>query len=153
MLHQLRKTASGWVAYLIIIPLVAAFAVWGIGDILTGFGSDTVLTAGETEISAQRFNAEYAQRLDDFSDQIGQYVSPQDGRRYGIDRRVLSQLAGSAVLSEEARALGLAASDEMVATDIRTDETLASLTARPSNWRSVKISSQNRYSLLTVVTF
>jgi len=123
MLHQLRKTASGWVAYLIIIPLVAAFAVWGIGDILTGFGSDTVLTAGDTEISAQRFNAEYAQRLDDFSDQIGQYVSPQDGRRYGIDRRVLSQLAGSAVLSEEARSLGLAASDEMVATDIRTDET------------------------------
>jgi peptidyl-prolyl cis-trans isomerase D len=123
MLHQLRKTASGWVAYLIIIPLVAAFAVWGIGDILTGFGSDTVLTAGDTEISAQRFNAEYAQRLDDFSDQIGQYVSPQEGRRYGIDRRVLSQLAGSAVLSEEARSLGLAASDEMVATDIRTDET------------------------------
>ncbi len=123
MLHQLRKTASGWVAYLIIIPLVAAFAVWGIGDILTGFGSDTVLTAGETEISAQRFNAEYAQRLDDFSDQIGQYVSPQDGRRYGIDRRVLSQLAGSAVLSEEARSLGLTASDEMVANDIRTDET------------------------------
>lgn len=123
MLHQLRKTASGWVAYLIIIPLVAAFAIWGIGDILTGFGSNTVLTAGETEISAQRFNAEYAQRLDDFSDRIGQYVSPQDGRRYGIDRRVLSQLAGSAVLSEEARALGLAASDEMVATDIRTDET------------------------------
>ncbi len=123
MLHQLRKTASGWVAYLIIVPLVVAFAVWGIGDILTGFGDDTVLTAGETEISVQRFNAEYAQRLDDFSDQIGQYISPQDGRRYGIDRRVLSQLAGSAVLSEEARVLGLAASDEMVATDIRTDET------------------------------
>ncbi len=123
MLHQLRKTASGWVAYLIIVPLVVAFAVWGIGDILTGFGDDTVLTAGETEISAQRFNAEYAQRLDDFSDQIGQYVSPQDGRRYGIDRRVLSQLAGSAVLSEEARSLGLVASDEMVVNDIRTDET------------------------------
>ena len=123
MLHQLRKTASGWVAYLIIVPLVVAFAVWGIGDILTGFGDDTVLTAGETEIGVQRFNAEYAQQLDDFSERIGQYVSPQDGRRYGIDRRVLSQLAGSAVLSEEARSLGLAASDEMVATDIRTDET------------------------------
>ncbi len=123
MLHLLRQYASGWVAWIIIIPLVAAFAIWGVADVFRGFSNDTVLTAGETEITAERFNAEYAQRLDDFSEQIGQYISPQDGRKYGIDRRVLSQLAGGAVLSEEARSLGLAVSDEMVATDIRTDQT------------------------------
>jgi len=123
MLHLLRQYASGWVAWIIIIPLVAAFAIWGVADVFRGFSNDTVLTAGETEITAERFSAEYAQKLDDFSEQIGQYISPQDGRKYGIDRRVLSQLAGGAVLSEEARSLGLAASDEMVASDIRTDQT------------------------------
>lgn len=123
MLNQLRKSAGGWAARILIALLVVAFGVWGIADIFRGFSDDTVLTAGETEVTAQRFNAEYAQRLDDFSEQIGQYISPQDGRKYGIDRRVLSQLAGGAVLSEEARSLGLAASDEMVATDIRTDRT------------------------------
>jgi peptidyl-prolyl cis-trans isomerase D len=123
MLHLLRQYASGWVAWIIIIPLVAAFAIWGVADVFRGFSDDTVLTAGETTISAQRFSAEYNQRLEDFSEQIGQYISPQDGRKYGIDRRVLSQLAGGAVLSEEARSLGLAASDEMVAADIRTDQT------------------------------
>ncbi|MEQ9144696.1 MAG: SurA N-terminal domain-containing protein [Parvibaculaceae bacterium] len=123
MLNKLRQNAGGWAARILIALLVVAFAIWGIADIFRGFSSDTVLTAGETEITAERFSAEYRRLLDDFSERLGQPISADEGRKYGIDRRVLAQLAGSAVLSEEAKELGLTVSDEMVAADIRNDET------------------------------
>ncbi len=122
MLNTIRDNAGGPAAKILIGVLVMAFAVWGIADIFRGFGSDVVITAGSTEIPAERFNAEYRQRLNEFSERVGQPISPAEGRQYGIDRRVIAQLAGAAVLSEESRALGLSVSDTMVAADIRSDE-------------------------------
>lgn len=122
MLNFLRKHASGWVAKILIGLLVLAFAVWGIADVFRGFTDTTVLTAGNTEVSVDRFAAEYRQRMNEFSERIGQPLTPAEGRQYGIDRRVIAQLAGSAVLSEEASSLGLAVSDALVAADIRGDE-------------------------------
>ncbi|MEQ9519964.1 MAG: SurA N-terminal domain-containing protein [Parvibaculum sp.] len=122
MLNFLRNHASGWVAKILIGLLVMAFAVWGIADVFRGFTNTTILTAGDTEIPADRFAAEYRQRLNEFAERIGQPLSAAEGRKYGIDRRVISQLAGSAVLSEEASDLGIAISDALVAADIRGDE-------------------------------
>ena len=122
MLNTIRENSGGTLAKILIFLLVAAFAVWGIADIFRGFSSDTILTAGSTEIPAERFNAEYRRRLNDFAERIGQPISPAEGRKYGIDRRVIAQLAGAAVLSEEATALGLAVSNAQVAADIRADE-------------------------------
>ncbi len=122
MLNFLRSHASGWVAKILIGLLVMAFAVWGIADVFRGFTSTTILTAGDTEIPADRFAAEYRQRLNEFAERIGQPLTAAEGRKYGIDRRVIAQLAGSAVLSEEASDLGLTVSDALVAADIRGDQ-------------------------------
>lgn len=122
MLDTLRQNAGGWAARILIAFLVMAFAVWGIADIFRGFSADTVITAGDTEIPLERFSLEYQSRLSDLSERIGQPVSAEEGRRYGIDRQVVAQLAGGAVLSEEASNLGITVSDAQVAADIRSDE-------------------------------
>jgi peptidyl-prolyl cis-trans isomerase D len=123
MLNTIRENAGGPAAKILIGVLVMAFAVWGIADIFRGFSSDVIVTAGSTEIPAERFNAEYRRNLNDLSERIGQPISPAEGRQYGLDRRVIAQLAGAAVLSEEAENLGLAVSNTIVAADIRSDET------------------------------
>lgn len=122
MLNKIRENSGGLTAKILIFFLVAAFAVWGIADIFRDFSSDTVLTAGETEIPIERFNAEYRRRVADFAEQIGQPISAAEGRKYGIDRRVIAQLAGAAVLSEEAQNLGIAIPNTLVAADIRADQ-------------------------------
>lgn len=122
MLDTLRQNAGGWAARILIAFLVMAFAVWGIADIFRGFSADTVITAGDTEIPLERFSLEYQSRLSDLSERIGQPVSADEGRRYGIDHQVVAQLAGGAVLSEEASNLGITVSDAQVAADIRSDE-------------------------------
>jgi len=123
MLNKIRENSGGLTAKILIFFLVAAFAVWGIADIFRGFGSDVVVTAGDTEIPVERFNAEYRRRIADFAERIGQPISPAEGRKYGIDRQVIAQLAGAAVLSEEAQDLGIAIPDAVVAADIRADQT------------------------------
>ncbi|PCJ71243.1 MAG: hypothetical protein COA62_01085 [Rhodobiaceae bacterium] len=122
MLNKIRENSGGLTAKILIFFLVAAFAVWGIADIFRGFSSDVVVTAGETEIPVERFNAEYRRRVADFAERIGQPISAAEGRRYGIDRQVIAQLAGAAVLSEEAQDLGIAIPDAVVAADIRADQ-------------------------------
>jgi len=122
MLNTIRENAGGLTAKVLIFFLVAAFAVWGIADIFRGFANDVVVTAGETEIPIERFNAEYRRQVADFAERIGQPISAAEGRKYGIDQRVIAQLAGSAVLSEEARNLGIAIPDALVAAGIRANQ-------------------------------
>ena len=51
----MRKAAAGWVAKVFIAMLVASFAIWGINDIFRGYGSNDVVTVGDTTISAEAF--------------------------------------------------------------------------------------------------
>ncbi len=49
MLSALRNAAGTWVAKLLLLLLVVSFAIWGIsGSLVTGFGGNSVVTAGGT---------------------------------------------------------------------------------------------------------
>ena len=124
MLDQLRRSAGGWAARILIGLLVLAFGVWGIADIFTGYTSDTVLAVGDEEVTLGRFQLEFDNELRAYSQRIGQPLTPAQGRQYGIDRAVLSRLVGASALNVQARELGLAVSDKMVATDINVDPDL-----------------------------
>ena len=58
MLDMLRKSASGFIGIAIIGLLVIAFALWGINDIFTGYGGDTVATVGDEKIDAVSYQRE-----------------------------------------------------------------------------------------------
>ena len=53
MLNALRKNAGSWVVKVLMLLLVASFAIWGIGDVFFGGGQNpAVATVGGTEIPA-----------------------------------------------------------------------------------------------------
>jgi peptidyl-prolyl cis-trans isomerase D len=125
MLRGLRKASSNWlgkaVMAVVVGFLVISFAIWGIGDIFSGFGRSTVAKIGGTEITIEQFRTLYNDRLQQYARRLGRPITPDQARAMGLDRLVIGQLISEVVLDERARALGLVLSDAEVAKQITTD--------------------------------
>jgi len=125
MLRGIHKASSTWlgraVMAVIMGGLVVSFAIWGIGDIFRGFGLNSAIKIGDTEISIDQFRQYYNDRLQQISRQAGRPIAPDQARALGIDRQVLSQLVAETTLDEQAKALRLGVSNDDIATRITSD--------------------------------
>ncbi len=116
MLHALRNAAGTWVAKLLLVLLIASFAVWGIsGQIVGGLGGNSVITAGETSVSVIEYRLAYDRQANVLSQRFGQQLTREQVQALGIDNQVLAQLVAGAVLDEQARTMGLGLSDQRLA--------------------------------------
>ena len=116
MLSALRNAAGTWVAKLLLVLLVLSFAVWGIsGQIATGFGGNSVVTAGGTTVSPIEYRLAYDRQLAVMSQQFGTRLTREQAKALGIEEQVLGQLVAGAVLDEQARELGLGLSQDKLA--------------------------------------
>lgn len=125
MLDALRRGSTGWVAKILLSLLILSFAVWGIADVITGFGRGALATVGETEITATEFNRVYRNELESLSIQNERRITAEEARREGVDRLVLSKMIGQAALREHANALNLGLSTEQVVEGLRNDPDFA----------------------------
>jgi len=126
MLESLRKAAGTWVAKILLLLLVGSFAVWGIsGQVGSGFGANTVLTAGGTTVSIKDYRLAYDRQIAILSQQFGQRITREMAIALGVEEQVLGQLVNGAVLDEQARLLGLGHSKERLAELARTDPAFA----------------------------
>jgi peptidyl-prolyl cis-trans isomerase D len=125
MLRGIHKASSTWlgrgIMAVIMGGLVVSFAIWGIGDIFRGFGANSALKIGNTEISIEQFRQFYTDRLQQISRQAGRAITPDQARAMGIDRQVLSQLVAETTLDEQTKALGLGISNDEIASRITND--------------------------------
>lgn len=131
MLDSLRKAAGTWVAKMLLLLLVVSFAVWGIsGQLVNGFGSGAVVTAGGTTVSPMDFRLAYDRQVNVLSQQLGQRITREQATAMGIDEQVLAQLVAGAVLDEQARNLGLGLSKDRLAALTREDPAFAGVDGR-----------------------
>ncbi|PSJ61703.1 peptidylprolyl isomerase [Kumtagia ephedrae] len=116
MLETLRTAAGTWIAKLLLLLLVLSFAVWGIsGQIGNGIGGNSVVTAGATSVSPNEYRLAYDRQLGLLSQRFGQRLTREQATALGVDNLVLSQLVSGALLSEQARKLGLGLSKDRIA--------------------------------------
>ncbi|MGE3306323.1 MAG: SurA N-terminal domain-containing protein, partial [Rhizobiaceae bacterium] len=126
MLDTLRRAAGTWVSKILLILLVLSFAVWGIsGQMGTGAGGNTVVTAGGTTVSAVDYRLAYDRQISILSQQFGRQITREQAIAFGIDEQVLAQLVAGAVLDEQARLLGLGHSKDRLAELTRSDPAFA----------------------------
>ena len=122
MLTAMRNSTRGLLAKIFLGALFAllifSFAIWGIADIFTGYGSQSVATVGDTQVSTTQFHAAYQRELSTMADRLGRQLTPDEARQLGVDQRVLRQLLTSAALTNHARDLKLSVSDEYIAQQI-----------------------------------
>src|SRR6185312_6261395 len=104
MLNSLRNAAGTWVAKLLLLMLVLSFAIWGItGKMMEGHGGNKVLTAGGTSVSINEFRLAYDRQANLMSQQLGQRLTRDQMKAFGLENQVLAQLVAGALLDEQAR--------------------------------------------------
>jgi peptidyl-prolyl cis-trans isomerase D len=122
MLDTLRRGAASWIGkILVLIPLVIAFAIWGIADVFRGYGQGEIARVGKSEITVEEFQRAYRSQIDAVSRQFGRRLTPEQARAFGVERNALMQLVGGAAVDSHARELNLALSDEAIAEAVRRD--------------------------------
>jgi peptidyl-prolyl cis-trans isomerase D len=101
--------------------LVISFAIWGIADIFTGYGRQTLIRVGDTEITSQDYLRAQQEVLRAMSSQAGRSLSLQEARALGLDSRVLERLVGGAAVDNHAKQLHLGITDALLLEDIMKD--------------------------------
>ncbi len=115
MLDKLRSSAGSWVAKIFIALLALSFGVWGINDVFRGPSGDALAQVGDQEITAEEFRQAFDRQLRNYSRQLGQTITQDQARQFGLDRQVLSELMQGAALQTQAQEMGLAIPDKVVA--------------------------------------
>ncbi len=105
-------------ATIFFLALIVSFAIWGIGDIFRATPASTVAEVGDTDITINQVRNAYTNQLQQLGRQFRTVISPEQARMLGLDQQVVNNLVTEAVMSEEARKLGLSVSDELVARSI-----------------------------------
>ena len=86
-LDTLRKGAARTLGLILVGLLVISFAIWGIADIFTGYGRQTLIRVGDTEITSQDYLRAQQEVLRAMSSQAGRSLSLQEARALGLDDR------------------------------------------------------------------
>lgn len=131
MMEFMRKAAQGWVAKLLLVLLAISFGIFfNISDVVRHFGSTWLAEVGNQQIQPQEFQKVYTDYLRNYSRQTGQPLSPEDARKFGLDRGLLNDMIRTAVIDNEAAAMKLAVSDEYLAAEARDNPAFRGATGK-----------------------
>ena len=111
MLDLLRRNASGPFGLTLIILLVLAFSVWGIGDIFRNYDVGTLARIGDREVDSQEFLFRYNREITRISNELERFVSNEEARDSGIDIQILTNLLIEKTLNSSADKMKLRPSD------------------------------------------
>jgi peptidyl-prolyl cis-trans isomerase D len=120
-LDTLRKGAARTFGLILVGLLVISFAIWGIADIFTGYGRQTLIRVGDTELTSQDYLRAQQEVLRAMSAQAGRSLSLQEARALGLDSRVLERLIGGAAVDNHAKELHLGITDALLLENIMKD--------------------------------
>lgn len=118
MLEGMRKAQKTWLGKIILSILfgflIVSFGIWGINDVFRGRQSNTVITAGKTEVPFEALQSAHFILQRQVEQSQGAPLTPREAQAMRLDQQALSQLVSQAVLDENARKLGLSVSDDTV---------------------------------------
>jgi peptidyl-prolyl cis-trans isomerase D len=150
MLRGIHKASTTWLGKLvmgtIVGGLIVAFAIWGIGDVFRGFGRNTAVKVGRTEIGIEQFRQLYNDRLQQYSRQLGRSIGLEQARALGLDRLAVSQIITDYLLDERARQLGLNISDAEIVKRITTNPAFLTPTGQFDRLRFEQVLRQNGFT-------
>ncbi len=120
MLAFMRKFAKSWLALLLFVPLLIAFAVFGVDkDTLSGGPATYVIKAGSRTVGPFDFKREFDSYKEQLEQRFQQPITVELAQQQGLDRRVMEELAFRESLDELLSRMGLRASDRMLTEELR----------------------------------
>ncbi len=120
MLALLRSSLNTWPVRILFMLLIAAFSVWGIGDVVRNLGANDGSAAhvGGVAISPQDVDSAFRQQMQQTAQQLGSpdQITPQ--MRMLIAEQAAAQLVAQTATDLMANRMGLAAPDADVQREV-----------------------------------
>lgn len=118
-LQTLRKHSKGWVAGILFVVLIAAFAVWGIGDMLrTGGPTGPVIVVGAAKVEAREFDRAYRRQMQALEEQLKRNIDYATAKNLGLVDAIINRIVADRLIQQEAAARGIVVSDKIVRDEI-----------------------------------
>ena len=114
MLHQVRKTLKGAVAWFFAVLLILAFALWGIPRHNLLLGSRAPVTVGKQSFSQQYVQNEFNRVMQMRRNQNNGAFTREDAIAQGLDKQVLANITTTSALSQFTDKMKLALPREYV---------------------------------------
>jgi peptidyl-prolyl cis-trans isomerase D len=116
MLASFRRFANTWPARILFLVLVAAFASWGVADVVRniGAGSGAVATVQGHDISPTEFMQEYDGMLRRYAQQIPDPTQIPPEMKQRVAMQTLEKLVTQQALADQAQKLGIIVPDNQV---------------------------------------
>lgn len=150
MLEGMRKATQNWLGKTILTIvfsiLIGSFAIWGIGDIFRGIGTNKVATVGDIDIGTIEFRNAYQTQLQNLQRQARRAITNDQARAFGLDRQVLSRLVSDAALDQKIRDMRLAMSDEQIGRSILEDPSFQGASGKFDRARFNDLMRDNGYT-------
>ncbi len=113
MLSFFRALLDTWAARLFFVVLVAAFGLWGIGDVVRNVGHDTALaTVGSRKIEPPEFQDGYRRGLAEVQRMMGTKGEVTQAIRKTVADQTLDRLVMQDSIADEVDRLGLIVPDD-----------------------------------------
>lgn len=119
MLSATRKFAKSWVAAVLIGLLVISFAIFGINDAFKGNYTNDVIKAGSRHVSGPDFKREFDNFRKGAEEQAKQPITIEQAVQFGLDKRLLEELATREAFGEMLHRVGIRPSDKLVMAELR----------------------------------
>jgi peptidyl-prolyl cis-trans isomerase D len=122
MLNAIRKNAGSWIVKVLMLLLVASFAIWGIGDIFYGGGQNAaVATVGDAEIPASELAEAFNRSVNNLQRQLGPDFDRERAIQLGVMQQALQSLVAQRLISLRAQEMGLTVPDDALRAMITDD--------------------------------
>jgi peptidyl-prolyl cis-trans isomerase D len=115
MISALRRLAGTWPAKVLFVLLILSFAIWGVGDMVTGAGRDTAVARVDGQpIEFDEAQAAMRREMQRLARALGPQFDADERVRAALARQALDTLVMDRVLRRETERLGLAVPDAAV---------------------------------------
>lgn len=121
MLDGLRGFAKSWPGKILGAFLLVGVAGFGINNVITDLGSNTVARVGDQEITSREFLRAYQSQANNLAQQIGRIPTVAEAEAMGLPTYVLLNISQGEAMNVLANQLGLGVSDDKLGQMLRTD--------------------------------
>ncbi len=120
MISSMRRYLETWYVRAFFLVMVAAFVLWGVGDMLRVVGTSTwVAKVGGTTIEIPAVEADYRRALSRASRDLPTGQEPSAELRRTVGEQTLQRLIGQAAMTQELRDLRIVVPDPVLVATVR----------------------------------
>ncbi len=110
MLSTLRHSTDSFFVKILLVLLIASFALWGVGDMVSSQDNVAVATVGEEIVT----DVEYGRSLARLRANLGEYFSDEIAQSLRLYQVTLAGLISEKLIAQEAKRLHLLAGDDLI---------------------------------------